>query len=412
MPELSAAGRVQISGFAPTERFPVHSQRFTQHYPCMLKLHLGLAAWALSLVACGEAGAPADSGGLGGKAGTGGKAGGIAGGPASGGAGAAASGGSGFGAGGSGLASAGMPGGGMAAVGFGGKAPGNAGSNASAGTMGGAPAGGVGGAMLGAGRPGLGGAGSGGSGSGGMPGATDCVEVTPVPDEVRTRLELDPFYEKHVDAHGLSVLGSSAPSDESLLLACKALNNMLSESEDVRAELIRRKARFAIIGKDEGTADIPEYGYRDASQADIDYINQRARGLGGLVASCGEENILCLAGDRYPRESICVHEFSHTITTYGAYTALDSFQDDLQDAFDSALASGILDDTYRGSNLQEYWAEGVQDWYDTNDWASPPNGIHNDVNTRVELAEYDPTLYALVASLFPESTGWGDCRAD
>jgi hypothetical protein len=245
-----------------------------------------------------------------------------------------------------------------------------------------------------------------------MSATTECTQVTPVPDEVRTRLDLDPFYEKHVDAHGLSVLGSSAPSDESLLLACKVLNNMLSESEEVRSELIRRKARFAIIGKDEGTADIPEYGYRDGPQADIDYINQRARGLGGLVASCGEENILCLAGDRYPRESICVHEFSHTITTYGAYTAIDSFEDELENAFDAALASGILDDTYRSSSLQEYWAEGVQDWYDTNDWASPPNGIHNDVNTRVELAEYDPTLYALVASLFPESTDWGDCRAD
>lgn len=229
---------------------------------------------------------------------------------------------------------------------------------------------------------------------------------------MRDRLDLDPFYEKHVDATGLSVLGSSEPSDESLLLACKLLNNMLSQRDDVRQELIRRRARFAIIGVDEGTADIPEYGYRDGPQEDIDYINERARGLGGIVASCGEENILCLSGDRYPRESICVHEFSHTIATYGLYTAEDGFEDTLEDAFDAALDSGILDDTYRNSNLQEYWAEGVQDWYDTNDWSDPPNGIHNDVNTRVELESFDPTLYALVADVFPEDVVWGECREE
>jgi hypothetical protein len=244
-----------------------------------------------------------------------------------------------------------------------------------------------------------------------MSGATgQCAEVTAVPEAVRTRLNLDPFYEKHVDALGLSILASAKPSDESLLLACKLVNNMLSKRDDVRQELIRRKARFAIIGKDEGTAEIPEYGYRDGPQADIDYINARARGLGGQVASCGEENILCLDGDRYPRESICVHEFSHTISTYGVYGTDDGFEDTLQSSFDDAVASGILDDTYRGSNLQEYWAEGVQDWYDTNDWSSPPNGIHNDVNTRVELETFDPTLYALIAGVFPDDTAWGDCR--
>src|SRR5690606_17016090 len=109
-----------------------------------------------------------------------------------------------------------------------------------------------------------------------------------------------------------------------------------------------------------GTADIPEYGYREKSQSDIDYINERARGLGGIVASCGEENILCLSGDRYRRESICVHEFAHTISMYGAYSADDEFQDKLEEAYESARASGILQNTYRSENIQQYWAEGVQ----------------------------------------------------
>lgn len=276
-----------------------------------------------------------------------------------------------------------------------------------AGRAGGAPTGGAG-SSGGMAQSGMVGSAGSGAGSGGMPGA--CTTVSAVPEAVRDALDLDAFYEKYVDATGLAVLGSGKPSDESLRLACQLLNNMLGKRDDVRQELIRRKARFAIIGKDEGTAEIPEYGYRGKPQSEIDYINARARGLGGQVASCGEENILCLSGDRYPRESICVHEFSHTISTYGVYGAENGFQAALDSAYDDALASGILDDTYRNSNLQEYWAEGVQDWYDTNDWAMPPNGIHNDVNTRVELESYDPILYALIAGVFPEQTAWGDCR--
>ena len=281
-----------------------------------------------------------------------------------------------------------------------------AGSGGATGTAGASGRGGAAGSGFGAAGSSAGNAG--GAGSGGT--SSGCGAVTAVPESVRTRLRLDPFYQKHVDANGVPVLASNAPADEALILACELLNNMLSKRDDVRSELIRRRARFVIIGKSEGTAEIPEYGYRDRPQAEIDAINQRARGLGGLAASCGEENILCLKGDRYPRESICVHEFSHTITTYGAYSADSSFQDELEAAYQSALESGILDRTYRRENLQEYWAEGVQDWYDTNDFANPPNGIHNQVNTRAELADYDPKLYALVSSMFPEATSWGDCH--
>jgi alpha-glucosidase len=241
-------------------------------------------------------------------------------------------------------------------------------------------------------------------------GARCTQPVGPVPDAVRQRLKLDPFYKKYIDANGLAVLSSDAPEDRALVAACELLHTMLSKRDDVRLELIRRNARFAIIGAREGTADIPEYGYRERTQADRDMINQRARGLAGQVASCGEENILCLRGDRYANESICTHEFSHTITTYGAYGADRTFQQRLMSAYQAASASGILDNTYRKENLQEYWAEGAQDWFDTNASAMPTNGVHNQVNTREELRTYDPALYELNEEMFPAETRWGDCH--
>jgi len=47
----------------------------------------------------------------------------------------------------------------------------------------------------------------------------------------------------------------------------------------------------------------------------------RTRGLGGLLTSCGEENLLGLEKDRYRGRDICVHEFAHNILGYGVPSA-------------------------------------------------------------------------------------------
>lgn len=238
----------------------------------------------------------------------------------------------------------------------------------------------------------------------------ECGDVGSVPDSVREGFSLDPFYLKYVDAAGLPVVSSGAPDDIALKRACKLLLNMLSERPDVHEKLVELKARFVVIGKDEGTADVPEYGFRSRPQAEKDAINARARGIGGQASSCGEENLMCLAGDRYPNESICVHEFSHTIRE-GVYQVDPSFGERLELSFERAKSSGILDATYRAENFDEYWAEGVQDWYDTNARSEPPDGISNGVATRIELKEFDPRLYELIGEVFPNDTDWGNCRA-
>jgi hypothetical protein len=197
--------------------------------------------------------------------------------------------------------------------------------------------------------------------------------VTAVAEAVRKRLALDAFYEKHIDVTGLSVLGSGKPSDESLRLACKLLNNLLSKRDDVRQELIRSKARIAIIGKNEGTAEIPEYGYREP-QADIDSINERARGLAAKSLHVVKRTCCaCLAIATRARASAFTNFPAPSRPT--AYGVKAGFESTLQRAYDAALAGGILDGSYRNSNLQEYWAEG-----------------------------------ALVAASFPEDVAWGECR--
>lgn len=245
-------------------------------------------------------------------------------------------------------------------------------------------------------------------GTGGTGNTSGC-EVMPLTDEFREAYDdLDPFYQKYADAGGLPVVSSLAPADEALTRVCELVIDMLSARPDVHEALIERYVRFAVIGEDELTNDIPEFSYLD------DYINQRARGLGGLpAASCAEESILCNTElDRWRGEGICVHEFAHTISMGGLFTTDPTFEDRLRDAFENAESSGLFANTYAMENMQEYWAEGVQDWYYTNLESDPPNGIHNFVDRREELMEYDPALYALIAEFLPDEPQFVDCYSD
>lgn len=232
--------------------------------------------------------------------------------------------------------------------------------------------------------------------------------VQPLSDEFRASYDdLDPFYTKYADAAGLPVISSDAPDDMALTRVCELVIDMTMRP-DVRAALIEQHVRFAIIGNEELTNDIPEFAYLP------DSINERARGLGSLpAASCAEESILCdTMRDPWRGEGICVHEFAHTISLGGMYDAVPDFSDRLDAAFENAQTTGLFENTYAMENAQEYWAEGVQDWYFTNLQSDPPNGIHNSVDRREELMDYDPMLYDLIAEFLPDPVQFVDCYSD
>ena len=113
--------------------------------------------------------------------------------------------------------------------------------------------------------------------------------------------------------------------------------------------------------------------------------------------------------DRWRGESICVHEFAHTMQL-GVYNEMDStFMSRLQDAYRAAINAGKFANTYAASNAVEYFGEGVQDWYNTNLESATPNGVHGPIDTRDELRDYDPMLYDLIAELLSEDVSWADC---
>jgi len=77
---------------------------------------------------------------------------------------------------------------------------------------------------------------------------------------------------------------------------------------------------------------------------------------------------------------------------------------------DKALAEGKWKNTYTATNIWEYWAEGVQNWFNVNAEVPEPDGKHNFVNSRSELKEYDTGLYAILADYFPETIETVSCH--
>lgn len=222
-------------------------------------------------------------------------------------------------------------------------------------------------------------------------------DVGPVPEPVRSAFQLSPFYAKCIVVSGLPVVGSTNVSDAAVREAAWIVEHLLGHREDILRAMATNKVRFAVMAWNEFTTDIPEH--RDLTPKV--YWDRRARGLGATpvrpAVSCAEENLLAFPGDPYPTENIGIHEFAHAIHEMGMTTADPTFDRRLREAFADARKRGLWTNTYAASNPSEYWAEGVQDWFDDN---RQNDALHNHVNTRAELNEYDPALAALCAEVF------------
>ena len=219
--------------------------------------------------------------------------------------------------------------------------------------------------------------------------------LSPVTGTVRKEFKLASFYQKHIDLDGFPVLGSSNVSDYAMREAAWIVRQMLTNRADILHALATNGARLVVMGHNEYTTDIPE----QAGMTPKVYWDRRARGLGGRIASCAEENLLCFPGDPYSTENILVHEFAHVIHGV-AMRALDAtFDRRLREAYQSATNAGLWKGTYAATSVSEYWAESAQDWFDNN---RSNDALHNHVATRAALKEYDAKVAALCAEVFGE----------
>lgn len=232
--------------------------------------------------------------------------------------------------------------------------------------------------------------------------------IAPPTEELRAAFSLDPHYQKAIVLEGFPIVASAEVCDAALREAAHTVRKMLGGRPDILQKLAENRIRLAVMAASEVTVDIPEHS--DLTPAS--YWNRRARGLGATrqrpAVSCGEENLLHLAGDPYRTESILVHEFAHAIHQMAVNDLDPTFDNRLQAAYRASLDSGLWKGMYAAENRDEYFAEAVQSWFDTN---RENDAVHNHVNTRAELLEYDPAAAALVREVFGDSQ-WRYVRAD
>lgn len=232
------------------------------------------------------------------------------------------------------------------------------------------------------------------------------IYVSTLPEE----LQLDTFYKKYLKVLGIPIVGSEQVPDDAFYSVQEKVIEMTSMRPDILKKMIENKAQITIIGKKELTTDMPEYrDWNDPSQSEGTDWNTRGRGYGATtqvpITSCAEENLLCYdeSNDRWYNEDIFIHEFAHSFYALGIRFIDKDIDKEMQAALDNAIAEGLWENTYARTNFDEYFAEGVQDWFNVNATAIPTNGIHNQISTRQELKEYDPVLYAIIKRYFPEN---------
>ncbi|MXZ78639.1 MAG: zinc-dependent peptidase [Acidimicrobiia bacterium] len=254
-----------------------------------------------------------------------------------------------------------------------------------------------------------------------------CVDGAPAPvlvEESETGPEplgpppaafgFDPFYGKYLDAGGLPVIASAQVPDEALVQVKRLVEEMLGNREDILAKFGDNNVRVAVMAKASGITELPELSdlYEVFPGTDWD---ERTRG-GGVgptlarpVVAIAEEHLLCYDSDVFPFEDIFVHEFAHGVLNMGVelLPGGSEFRQRLETAYREALGAGLWADTYAATNPDEYWAEGVQSWFDLN---NPPGWIHNEIDTRRELEAYDPALATLIQEVFGSATVESSCH--
>lgn len=217
------------------------------------------------------------------------------------------------------------------------------------------------------------------------------------------------FYTQRVSSGGFPIVASAKVNPYALKEAAYLIDMMLAKRPDVREAMVASGARLCILAYHEFTMDQPEFqhlgpvkGFEALTARD--YWHARARGLGGSetdpFCTCGEENLLAYPGDPYETENILIHEFAHNLHLRGLTNVDPTFDTRLKAAFDAAMKAGLWKGVYASTNHHEYWAEGVQSWFDNN---RENDHDHNHVNTRAELQAYDAGLAALCREVFGDT---------
>src|SRR6478735_9172548 len=178
------------------------------------------------------------------------------------------------------------------------------------------------------------------------------------------------FFSKQLSYHGIPIKAHQVVSDQALYVAYDRLDTLLQHLPVITTNLVLAKVALHIIGTNQVTTDLPEWRH-DKGKPLAEYNgltrDQRTRGMGGRLVSCGEENLLKLEKDKYHGRDICVHEFTHAIRNQAMSQEVRTKFDQ---QYERSIKKGLWVKGYAASNPDEFFSE-LSMWY---------FGTHGDMN--------------------------------
>jgi hypothetical protein len=230
------------------------------------------------------------------------------------------------------------------------------------------------------------------------------------------KFKADPYYTRFTYAREFVVLGSKQVGDEALLKANDTIRKMFAYRHDILKAMIADGARLVVLGPTEKLSDLPEF--KDAKgRGDFDEVRYLEYAPDRKLMVVPEENVLGLPGEPFASRCMTVSLMAKGLYHVTGLRPVDpkfdsqrgkqqyelrvkrmdvEFDNRLKKQFEDAVAKGRWKGTPASNNRAEYWAAGVEAYFDAAGTGLPPNGADRPITSREALKAYDPDLYALV----------------
>ncbi len=258
-----------------------------------------------------------------------------------------------------------------------------------------------------------------------LPPATSSTTTTTVPPDTTTTTAPPPENECEVSPNstvegysqgctvlGLEVLATKEVDPEAIDGLADRAYNMLVNRPEYAPSIAAYPIGIRVVGASQRIMDVPEFEDIYFHHPGTDWRNLGRSFPGTEIipfAAGAEENLLCSTEDRYEGEDMFVRDFAITIRRFAMNIIDESTSTAIEQAYAVAIAEGKYQNTLAEINSEQYWAEGVQSFFDANleDNAEDrePISSHNHVDTRDELRDYDRALYEIAISVFGD-TEW------
>jgi hypothetical protein len=242
------------------------------------------------------------------------------------------------------------------------------------------------------------------------------------------RFKFDAYYTKFTFAREFPVLGSNRVSDAALLKANDTVRKMFAYRHDVLKAMIAGGARLVVLGRDEHLSDLPEFA-GDKSRAELDLVRYLDYTPALKLMVVPEENVLGLPKEPFAGRCMTVSVFAKGLYRAAGLRPADpefenrrdkqqyelrvkrldvEFDRKLSKLLEAATEKNLWKGTAAARDRAEYWAAGVEAYFDAAGTGVAPSGADRPIASREMLKAYDPDLFALVdeTMAYKERVDW------